>query len=43
MVMATCAVPESSVLIKNFYYDGVQPGNTRRIIETRILFKRNGQ
>jgi len=35
--------PESSVLIKNFYYDGVQPGNTRRIIETRILFKRNGQ
>ncbi len=34
--------PEGSVLIKNFYYDGVQPGNVRRIIETRILFKREG-
>ncbi len=34
--------PEGAVLIKNFYYDGVQPGNVRRIMETRILFKRNG-
>ena len=36
-------MPDGAVLIKTFYYDGVQPGNTRRIIETRLLFKRNGQ
>jgi len=35
--------PDGAVLIKTFYYDGVQPGNTRRLIETRLLFKRNGQ
>ncbi len=34
--------PDGAVLIKNFYYDNVQPANTRRIMETRILFKRNG-
>ena len=34
--------PESTVLIKNFYYDGVQPGGGRRIIETRLMFLRNG-
>lgn len=32
--------PTGSVLIKNFYYDNVQPGNTRRIIETRLLIKK---
>lgn len=34
--------PDGAVLIKNFYYDNVQPQNARRIMETRILFKRNG-
>ncbi|WP_188362389.1 hypothetical protein [Flavobacterium orientale] len=32
--------PTGSVLIKNFYYDNVQPGNGRRIIETRLLVKK---
>ncbi|MDQ3102027.1 MAG: hypothetical protein M3R08_11615, partial [Bacteroidota bacterium] len=31
-----------TVFIKNFYYDNVEPDNTRRIIETRLMFKRNG-
>jgi uncharacterized repeat protein (TIGR03806 family) len=35
--------PDGTVLIKTFYYDNVQPANARRIIETRLLFKRNGQ
>lgn len=34
--------PDGAVLIKNFYYDRVQPSDSRRIIETRIMFKRNG-
>jgi uncharacterized repeat protein (TIGR03806 family) len=34
--------PDGTVLIKTFYYDHVQPANERRIIETRLLFKRNG-
>jgi uncharacterized repeat protein (TIGR03806 family) len=34
--------PESSVLIKTFYYDNVLPDQDRRIIETRLLFKRSG-
>lgn len=34
--------PDGSVLIKNFYYDGVLPQNTRRIIETRLLYKLDG-
>jgi uncharacterized repeat protein (TIGR03806 family) len=32
--------PTGSVLIKNFYYDNVQPGGVRRIIETRLLIKK---
>ncbi|MEO8590816.1 MAG: hypothetical protein ABI432_15680 [Flavobacteriales bacterium] len=35
--------PDGTVLIKNFYYDHVQPADETRILETRILFKRNGQ
>ena len=35
--------PEGTVLIKTFYYDHVQPADARRVIETRLLFKRNGQ
>ena len=34
--------PESSVLIKTFYYDNMLPDQDRRIIETRLLFKRSG-
>lgn len=34
--------PDGAVLIKTFYYDHVQPNDSRRIIETRLLFKRNG-
>ncbi|SDR72456.1 conserved hypothetical protein, HNE_0200 family [Formosa sp. Hel1_31_208] len=30
--------PLGSVLIKNFYYDNVQPTNTTRIIETRLMY-----
>ncbi|WP_299223378.1 Ig-like domain-containing protein [uncultured Psychroserpens sp.] len=30
--------PIGSVLIKNFYYDNVQPTNTTRIIETRLMY-----
>lgn len=31
--------PEGAVLIKNFYYDHVLPENTRRIIETRLMYR----
>jgi len=31
--------PNGTVLIKTFYYDGVQPGNVRRIIETRLMYR----
>jgi uncharacterized repeat protein (TIGR03806 family) len=34
--------PNGTVFIKNFYYDSVQPLNNRRILETRLLIKRNG-
>ncbi|MBK7248445.1 MAG: hypothetical protein IPI05_12360 [Flavobacteriales bacterium] len=34
--------PEGAVIIKNFYYDNVQPGNTRRILETRLMIKKYG-
>ncbi|HET8837638.1 MAG TPA: hypothetical protein VFM82_01430 [Flavobacteriaceae bacterium] len=32
--------PVGTVLIKNFYYENVQPGNVQRIIETRLLIKK---
>lgn len=35
--------PENTVFLKTFYYDNVQPGNVRQILETRMLFKRNGE
>ncbi len=35
--------PNGTVLIKNFYYDSVLPAMTRKIIETRLLIKRNGE
>lgn len=33
--------PTGAVLIKNFYYDHVQPGNVTRIIETRLMIKKS--
>ncbi len=33
-------LPVGSVLIKTFYYDNVQPGNTTRIIETRLMIRK---
>ncbi|MEO8066497.1 MAG: hypothetical protein ABI599_02265 [Flavobacteriales bacterium] len=33
---------EGTILIKNFWYDNVQPGDLKQVIETRLLFKRNG-
>lgn len=33
---------DGTVLIKHFYYDHVQPEDVTRILETRLLFKRNG-
>lgn len=32
--------PTGAVLIKNFYYDNVQPGNVTKIIETRLMIKK---
>lgn len=34
--------PDGAVLIKTFHYDHVSPGDQRRILETRLLFKRDG-
>lgn len=34
--------PEGSVIIKNFYYDNVLPNNETKIIETRLMIKKNG-
>ncbi len=33
---------DGTILIKNFWFDNVQPNNVKRILETRLLFKRNG-
>jgi len=33
-------LPIGSALIKTFYYDNVQPNNTTRIIETRIMIRK---
>lgn len=32
--------PESTILIKSFYYDNVQPDNVTKIIETRLMIKK---
>jgi len=34
--------PNSTVLVKTFYYDNVQPGNNTQIIETRLMIKKDG-
>ncbi len=33
---------EGAVLLKNIWYDNVAPDGARRIIETRMMFRRNG-
>ncbi len=33
---------DGAVIIKNFYYDNVQPKGVQRIMETRLLYKLNG-
>ncbi len=35
--------PEGTVMIKNFYYEGVQPQNEKKIIETRLIYLKNGE
>lgn len=35
---STLNFPIGTVLIKNFYYDTIQPNNTTRIIETRLMY-----
>lgn len=35
--------PEGTVMIKNFYYDNVQPSGERKLIETRLIYKKNGE
>jgi uncharacterized repeat protein (TIGR03806 family) len=34
--------PDGAILIKNFFYENVLPNNERKVMETRLLFKRNG-
>jgi uncharacterized repeat protein (TIGR03806 family) len=36
------AFEDETVLLKTFYYDNVQPSGNRRIIETRLEYKKNG-
>ncbi|WP_415329301.1 hypothetical protein [Chryseobacterium sp. MMS23-Vi53] len=33
--------PLGTVLIKNFYYNTIQPGNTTKILETRLMIKKS--
>jgi len=34
--------PDGAILIKNFFYENVLPNNDRRVMETRLLYKRDG-
>ena len=34
--------PDGAVLIKTFYYDHVQPDDTRQLLETRLMIRKNG-
>ncbi|WP_313807237.1 hypothetical protein [Flavobacterium sp.] len=36
----TLELPVGAALIKNFYYDHVQPNNTTKIIETRVMIRK---
>ncbi len=33
--------PNGTVMIKNFYYDHVQPNDERKILETRLIYKKD--
>jgi uncharacterized repeat protein (TIGR03806 family) len=33
--------PNGTVFIKNFYYDNVLPNHTRRIVETRLIYRKD--
>ncbi len=35
--------PDGTVFIKNFYYDNVVPSGERKILETRLLYKKEGE
>lgn len=35
--------PEGTVLIKTFYYDHIQPDNTSRLIETRVMIRKDNK
>src|SRR5690606_25134265 len=35
--------PEGTILIKNFYYENVLPGNTVKLLETRLMVKKAGE
>jgi uncharacterized repeat protein (TIGR03806 family) len=35
--------PDGSVMVKNFYYDHVLPNDERRIVETRLIYKKDGE
>lgn len=37
---STLEFPVGTILIKNFYYNTIQPGNTTKIIETRLMVRR---
>lgn len=39
----TFGFPDSTILIKNFYYTSEQTGSAQRILETRLLLKFNGE
>lgn len=35
--------PDGAVMVKSFYYNNVQPYNTKKILETRLIYKKDGQ
>ena len=35
--------PEGAVMIKNFYFENVQPLGERKVVETRLIYKKNGE
>ncbi|MEM9053109.1 MAG: hypothetical protein AAGC47_13735 [Bacteroidota bacterium] len=40
---STLNFPDGAVLIKNFYYENSLPTNERKVMETRMIFKRDGE
>lgn len=35
--------PDGTAIIKNFYYDNVVPNNNTKILETRLMIRKNGE